>query len=99
MTAKGKIVFTLLLLAVVGFGAWRWRDKLMPQRAVTMHNTPGATAPAADNATPAPAAKAQAKEVAETLTETPKLPAPLAYQPKNNVVDVELSEYAGYAGF
>ena len=35
----------------------------------------------------------------ETLTETPKLPAAVPYQPKDNTVDVELSEYAGYAGF
>lgn len=30
MTARGKIVVTLLILAVVGFGVYRWRDKLMP---------------------------------------------------------------------
>jgi NitT/TauT family transport system substrate-binding protein len=31
MTAKGKIVLTLLILGVVGFGVWRWWDKLAPQ--------------------------------------------------------------------
>lgn len=31
MTARGKIVLTLLILGVVGFGMWRWRDKLAPQ--------------------------------------------------------------------
>jgi NitT/TauT family transport system substrate-binding protein len=38
-------------------------------------------------------------ELVETRTSVPKLLAPAAYEPKDNVVDVELSEYAGYAGF
>lgn len=99
MTAKGKIVFTLLLLAAVGFGVWRWKDKLVPQHPMTVQNTGGGAPSPANAATPATAATIQTKEVVETLTETPKLPAPIAYQPKNGVVDVELSEYAGYAGF
>ena len=31
MTTKGKIVLTILLLAVVGFGVYRWWDKIAPQ--------------------------------------------------------------------
>lgn len=30
MTARGKFVLTLLLLGVVGFGLYRWKDKIMP---------------------------------------------------------------------
>src|SRR5690242_10464717 len=30
MTARGKIVLTLLILAVAGFGTWRWWDKIAP---------------------------------------------------------------------
>jgi len=30
MTARGKIVLTILILAVAGFGAWRWWDKIAP---------------------------------------------------------------------
>lgn len=37
MTTRGKIVLTLLLLGVVGFGIWRWSDKLAPQ---TKRQTP-----------------------------------------------------------
>lgn len=33
MTARGKIVLTILLLAVVGFGVWRWWDKIAPRTA------------------------------------------------------------------
>src|SRR5258705_2178166 len=31
MTTRGKIVLTVLLLAVVGFGVYRWWDKIAPQ--------------------------------------------------------------------
>lgn len=41
---------------------------------------------------------ADAPQLSETKTEVPKLSAPAAYQAKDNVVEVELSEYAGYAG-
>jgi NitT/TauT family transport system substrate-binding protein len=98
MTAKGKIVFTLLFLVVVGIGVWKWKDKLMPQHPLagqSQSGAPGAGGTAAAHA----ATTVQASEVVETLNETPKLPAALPYQPKNNTVDVELSEYAGYAGF
>ena len=78
MTAKGKIVFTLLLLGVVGFGVWKWWDKLAPKHSAS--NPPVAQAGAA----PSPAAAAndvQAPELAELETEVPGLPAPVAYQP------------------
>ncbi len=31
MTGRGKFVVTLLILGVVGFGVWRWWDKIAPQ--------------------------------------------------------------------
>ncbi len=37
-------------------------------------------------------------ELVETRTEAPKLKAAGTYAPKDNVVEIELSEYAGYAG-
>ena len=98
MTAKGKIVFTLLFLAVVGVGVWKWKDKLIPPHPTFAPMTAGAPAGGGNAAVSTPVA-VQAGEVVETLTETPKLPAALPYQPKDNVVEVELSEYAGYAGF
>jgi len=30
MTTKGKIVLTILILVLVGFGAYRWKDKIAP---------------------------------------------------------------------
>ena len=37
-------------------------------------------------------------ELVETLDKAPILKAAAAYEVKDNVVDIELSEYAGYAG-
>ena len=31
MTTRGKIILTILLLGVVGFGVYRWWDKIAPQ--------------------------------------------------------------------
>ena len=31
MTARGKFILTIIILAVVGFGVYRWKDKLIPQ--------------------------------------------------------------------
>lgn len=38
MTTKGKIVLTILLLGVVGFGVWRWWDKIAPQTRPQSHS-------------------------------------------------------------
>ncbi|HEY9174148.1 MAG TPA: phosphate ABC transporter substrate-binding/OmpA family protein, partial [Verrucomicrobiae bacterium] len=51
-------------------------------------------------AAPAAASAEPAKPIvlAETQTEIPKLAPAGVYQPKDNVVEIELSEYAGYSG-
>jgi len=89
MTTRGKIVLTLLILGVVAFGAWKWWDRLGP----------GRRGPVATNApppvVPSPATET---ELAATQYEQPQLAPPAAYQPKDNIVEIELSEYAGYAG-
>jgi NitT/TauT family transport system substrate-binding protein len=86
MTTRGKIFLTVLILGVVGFGAWKWWDKLA--------HIPRATRPPGSEKWD----KMAHPELVETQTEIPPLAAPAAYQPKDNVIDIELSEYAGYAG-
>ena len=90
MTTRGKLIFTLIFLAFVGFGVARWWNKLKPASL-------GGPAPAAQTAA---ADKEQAEEVKLAVTQftVPKLAPPGVYVPKDNIVDVELSEYAGYAG-
>ncbi len=88
MRTRGKIFLTLLILGVLGLGIWKWLPKLAPQVLVTR---PASQPTAA-------ASSVAAAELVETLSEVPKLTAPVAYQPKDNTVEIELSEYAGYAG-
>ena len=86
MTTRGKIVLTILVLGVVGLGVWKWWDKLAVSRG-TGRQTQATSGD--EKSTPA--------TLVETLVDVPLLAAPAVYQPKDNIVDVELSEYAGYA--
>jgi NitT/TauT family transport system substrate-binding protein len=92
MTAKGKIVLTLAVLLFVGAAAWKWWPRLATRTSTQQSQSEARTPSGADASGPAPA------ELVETQTEAPKLAPAAAYQPKDNIVDVELSEYAGYAG-
>src|ERR1700722_4272434 len=93
MTARAKIVLTILILGVVGFGAWKWWDRLTQRPGSVQTPPPASTNQVAD------AKDAQAPELAETLTAVETLTPPASYQVKDNTLVVELSEYAGYAGF
>jgi NitT/TauT family transport system substrate-binding protein len=101
MTTRGKIFLTLVILAVAGVGAWKWWDKLAPKSSPNSAPVASASSQQAAAATAAaatPDADGKPVALAETQTEIPKLAAPGTYQPKDNVVEIELSEYAGYAG-
>ena len=96
LTGLGKLMSIVLVLALVGLGAWMVMKKksATPQgngpvvtgkeHTVTPDNTGGGTLDTAD--------------LAETKMEGPKLVPAIAYVPKDNIIDLELSEYAGYAG-
>ena len=85
MTKLGKVLFTLVFLGLVLFGVSRWWYRLAPKAFER-----GPTSESRE-------AKSEI-ELATTQNEIPKLVAPGAYTPKDNVVEIELSEYAGYAG-
>src|SRR5688572_5499091 len=88
MTARGKFILTLLILGIAGFGAWKWWDKFAPTGGAGGTNSTTKTGGGTE----------QPAELTETQTEVPQLAAPAVYLPKDNIVDIELSEYAGYAG-
>jgi NitT/TauT family transport system substrate-binding protein len=91
MTARGKLVFTLVFIILVALGVQRWWPKLQPGNA-----KPGSTQTVAEESSDAPSS---GKLVfADTQFEVPRLDPPGVYQPKDNIIDIELSEYAGYAG-
>jgi len=88
MTARGKFILTLLIIGIAGFGAWKWWDKFAPTGGAGGTNSTTKTGGGTE----------QPAELTETQTEVPQLAAPAVYLPKDNIVDIELSEYAGYAG-
>lgn len=93
MTARGKFILTLLILAAAGIGGYKWWDKLKP-------DAPASAASSSANAS-AVTAKPAPLDVADfiaPLTACPILPPAGTYVPKDNIVDLELSEYAGYSG-
>jgi NitT/TauT family transport system substrate-binding protein len=94
LTALGKVFSIFLVLGLIGLGGWiAFRKIMMPQQGGARG---GASTQAAgsDGSSTVPADGA----LVETKTSVPKLAAATAYLPKDNTIDVELSQYAGYAG-
>jgi NitT/TauT family transport system substrate-binding protein len=98
--AAGTVVTLLLVLALLGLGAWLLMRRAPAPASASGRATAGApgspgtpggpaTAKAPDGKVPAPV---------EPVTGSPQLAAPAPYQVKDGVVEVDLSEYAGYGG-
>jgi NitT/TauT family transport system substrate-binding protein len=113
-TPLGKIVSFLLIAGLVGAGAWvLTRNKAAPTKQTASTGDAGAGKQGTDGP-PAGAVRtgggrdakggdaggsATALEgLAETQTAVPSLGAAGAYVPQGDTIDLELSEYAGYAG-
>jgi NitT/TauT family transport system substrate-binding protein len=80
-TSLGKFVSFLLVIGLLGLGAW-----------MLLRNAGGdAPGEGAEGSGDVP-------EVVEAKVEVPTLSPPAAVQIKDNIVPVEISEYAGYAG-
>ena len=86
MTKLGKILFTLAFLALVIFGVSKWWNRLAPAAFERGPTSESKEARGAD------------VDLADTQTEVPTLNPAGAYTPQDGVVEIELSEYAGYAG-
>jgi NitT/TauT family transport system substrate-binding protein len=87
-TALGKIVSILLVAGLVTLGVYMLRGRFGGS------GGGGGTVPGAESA----AESGAAPEVQEVKVEVPKLSPPGAFQFKDNIVPIEISEYAGYAG-
>jgi len=94
-SAAGNIITLLLLLGIIGLGAWLWlgkKDESKP--ASEAQNT---SAPAkADSGVAKP--EGDAPVPIEPVTGTPTLEAANTFVPKDNVLRIDISEYAGYGG-
>src|SRR5688572_32862100 len=81
-TILGKAISFLLVIGLVALGAF------MLMRGGTGSGTPDA-GPATEGGDP---------EISEVKVEVPRLSPPASFNYKDNVVPIEISEYAGYAG-
>jgi NitT/TauT family transport system substrate-binding protein len=85
----GIIVTLLLGAGVAALGAWLYLRSGGETPATPM--TPQESPPVAQQ-------EGEAPTPIEPVTGSPVLDQPAAYVPKNNVVEIDLSEYAGYGG-
>ena len=99
MTLRGKFVLTVLILSIAGLGAYKWWDQLNPA-ASSASASSAASSTSGSSAAAASSAKTTIDEAAFVAAQTscPLLPPATAYIPKDNTIDLELSEYAGYSG-
>jgi NitT/TauT family transport system substrate-binding protein len=91
-SAAGNIITVLLLLGVVGLGVWLWLGKGAKDESTAA--TPGSTPAAAKQAEP----DGDAPAPIEPVVGTPPLEAAATYTPKDGVLQIDISEYAGYGG-
>ena len=94
MTGLGKFVLTLLILSIAGLGAYKWWDKIKPGAAPTTASSSSSSGMSTADKAPA----IDAADFVEPQTACPLLPPAGTYVAKDNTLDLELSEYAGYAG-
>ena len=98
-SAAGNIITILLLVGIVGLGAWLWLGKKSdtPDAGSSAAQTTGDARPSADPAA-APVPEGGEPTPIEPETGSPALEAANAYVPKDNTLRIDISEYAGYGG-
>jgi NitT/TauT family transport system substrate-binding protein len=82
LTPLGRLLSIVLVAGLITAGVWMLRKDRGPSSDAPAEGPSGGAAPA----------------VAELQVEVPKLAAPAPFVLKDNIVPIEISEYAGYAG-
>ncbi len=99
-SAAGNIITLVLLLGIVGLGAWLWLGKKSepsaPPSAQTSSVDESGAGKKADTGVSAPEGDAPAP--IEPVVGTPTLEIANAFVPKDNTLRIDISEYAGYGG-
>lgn len=90
----GKFLTFLLVIGLLGMGGW------LVMRDMKKVDAPASTDSAQTTPvqTDAPVIDGEAPDPIEPVDGTPQLDAAAPYVAKDNIVDVDISEYAGYAG-
>ena len=93
-SGAGKFITFLLVVGLLGMGGW------LALRDMNKTQEPGASdrTPTSSVKTDATVVDSEAPTPIEPLDGTPQLEAAAPYLPKDNIIDVDISEYAGYAG-
>jgi NitT/TauT family transport system substrate-binding protein len=92
--AAGKFITVLLVLGLIGLGGWLIFQDMQAGK----QEAASSSAASSGGDEPAVSAEGDKPTPIEPVTGAPTLEAAAAYQPQNNIVDVDISEYAGYAG-
>jgi NitT/TauT family transport system substrate-binding protein len=91
-SAIGNLIAIVLCLALIGMGVYLWLGR-------TPSTPPPLSTPTHEPAAPQPASpKGSAPVPIEPAADTPVLDAPAAYIPKDGILQIDISEYAGYGG-
>jgi NitT/TauT family transport system substrate-binding protein len=86
-SAAGKLITTVLVLGLLGLGGWLVSKDMLKGGDSPLSSLPSSLG----GGTAAP-------EPAEPVTGTPVLQSAAPYEMKNNIIDIDISEYAGYGG-
>jgi NitT/TauT family transport system substrate-binding protein len=86
-SAAGNIITVVLLLGLVGLGVYLWLGK-----------EPAADGTQSGTASSVATQSSGGPDPIEPVTGTPTLDAAATYEPKDNVLQIDISEYAGYGG-
>jgi NitT/TauT family transport system substrate-binding protein len=100
LTFLGKLFSFVLVLGLVGLGGYILLHKNKPAAPADVGQTAVTPAQptAPDAGTGAPAALDTSDLADNPRSDAPKLVPAIAYVPQGNTIDIELSQYAGYAG-
>jgi NitT/TauT family transport system substrate-binding protein len=94
----GIVVTVILCLGIIGLGGWLYMRGQQPQTASAPAATQSSTQQSSQAAPAASSQQVDAPTPVEPSAGSPQIEAAAAYVPKNNVVEIDISEYAGYGG-
>ncbi len=103
LTVLGKLISFVLIAGLIGLGVWVFVPSLTSPPVAPGSGTPAttgtrATQPGGTGATAKSPGDAPPLDLIAAQATAPTLPPAAPYVVRDNVVDIELSEYAGYAG-